>query len=692
MLTKRETINDSSRCTPRDSKQSEQQYIGASGPMLTPASPEGNGHTHFLRKDSSRETDSIPMTPNQDLYPRPFSPDTAACSPFKIEATGGNPLRCKVINTLASPMGKVMGLPQLNALYQTIQNLSHEEDFLDRVIEAMQVGYRVSDEDLARIPKSGPCVVVANHPFGAIEGVLLMLLLARVRPDFKVMGTYFLKHIPDLIHRIIFVDNMGKNTSLRSNIRPLKESIRCLKEGNLLAIFPAGEVSHMTFRKRRVTDPAWSPTVSRIIHKTHAPVVPIYFDGRNSMFFQAMGLLHPMLRTILLPREFMNKERTTFDISIGSAIPYKKLSGMEDKDLVNYLRLRTYILKQRYAERNKRGQLPILPVIHPGKPSTAQNEPKPALDVAPPVDPALLQKDIDNLPDECLLHETGDYTVYACKGDCISRILKEIGRLREVTFRLVGEGTGKEIDLDTYDNYYDHLFIWNREKREIVGAYRIGKTDEIIEEFGIEGLYTSSLFHFKPALFDRMGKSLEMGRSFIRPEYQKSFSALFMLWKGIGCYVLRNPEHVVLFGPVSISNDYSSVSRELIVRYVKTKDSISHLHKLVKPKTPPKLKSLKRHELREFRNAFKSVEDVTEVIGDLEPEFKGIPVLLRQYLKLGGKVLAFNVDADFQDCLDGLIKVDLLKTPTRVLAMYMGKENVELLHDYHEAKRQPNEN
>ncbi len=621
----------------------------------------------------------------------PKDPDTEAVTPrydmdiFKIEAKQGSALKRKAIACLGKPLGYVMGLHLINNIYNNVTARSCQEDFLDKTLDFMNVEYRVSDDDLTRIPRQGPAVVVANHPFGGIEGVILMHLLGKIRPDFKVMGSYFLRLIPQLSDRIIYVDNFGRADSLRQNIGPMKECLRCLRNGHLLAIFPAGEVSHVMLRKRRIMDPAWLPAVSRIIHRTQVPALPIYFHGRNSMLFQILGMMHPILRTMMLPREFANKCHGTIDLSVGSLIPYKKLAVMQqDVELINYLRLRTYILKQRYAEEVKRVKLLPVPVRLP---SWKQPQPeKPVAEVAPPVPRELLLREVASLPSECLLHEAGDFQVYAASGELIPTVLEEIGRLREFTFRLVGEGTGRDKDLDRFDHYYDHLFILNSVKQDIVGAYRMGKTDEILADRGIEGLYTSTLFNFKPQLFERMGKALEMGRSFVRPEYQKSFSALFLLWKGIGSYVLRNPDHVTLFGPVSVSNEYSPTSKELIVRYLKSKDSFSKFHKYVKPKTPPKYKSLKRHEVREFRNAFKTVEDVTEVITDLESEFKGIPVLLRQYLKLGGKVLAFNVDPDFQDCLDGLIVVNVLRTPPKILANYMGKENVALLHEYHKEK------
>ncbi len=637
--------------------------------------PRGQDHGQTIMTSRS---DTNPQTENLPALPEPR---------FKIAAKTGGPLRRKLVAALGRPLGALMGLPELNAIYDLVAAREEGEDFLLKMFEVMKISYRVSDEDLARIPATGPAVVVANHPFGAVEGVLLMSLLSRVRSDFKVMGTHFLRLVSEIAHMLIFVDNFGGQDAQRSNIGPMKESLRCLRGGGLLAMFPAGGVSHMTLRKRRITDPAWQPSVARIIHKTQVPVVPVYFDGHNGPLFQLLGLVHPMLRTMMLPRELANKQCRTIDISIGSPIPYKRLAQLErDRELINYLRLRTYLLKQRYAEKQqKRFRIPFTPLSLPMK-SVVEPAARPLEDIAPQVPAEVLVREIAALPGESLLLQSGSYQVYAAPGSAIPQVLAEIGRLRELTFRLVGEGTGKASDLDQFDDYYDHLFIWNEEQRNIVGAYRIGKTDEILAERGIEGLYTSTLFTFKPALFERMGKALEMGRSFVRPEYQKSYSALYLLWKGIGCYVLRNPDHVVLFGPVSISNDYSEVSKELIVRYLRNRDSISSLHKLVKPKSPPKLRNFKRHEVREFRNAFKSVEDVTEVITDLENEFKGIPVLLRQYLKLGGKILAFNVDPEFQNCIDGLIKVDVLQTPPKILGRYMGNENVELLLEYHAEK------
>lgn len=604
---------------------------------------------------------------------------------FYLDAILGGAAPGPFMNAFVKPLERFLGFPLLNECYVTIEHHDTAEYFFPKVLDVLNIGYRVADEDLGRVPKEGPVVVVANHPYGMVEGVILGALLTRVRSDVKMMGTRFLSFIPNIRDMIISVDNLGGDAAPRVNIRPLKESLRCLRDGRLLAIFPAGEVSSPDLRKRRISDPPWTPMVARIIHKTGAPVLPVFFHGRNSSFFQIMGMVHPRLRTLLLPREFVNMQRRTVGVSIGHIIPYKKIEHLAEEELMRYLRLRTYILHQRDVQRERR-RFWFWPVGAAHRPPQGQTQryAAPVEDAAPT---EALAEEIARLEPWSLLLESGEFGVYATRAELMPRVLKEIGRLREITFRLVGEGTGKQSDLDRFDAHYDHLFIWNKKAQEIVGAYRIGRTDEIITRDGLEGLYTSTLFTFKPALFERMGRALEMGRSFVRPEYQKSYAPLLLLWKGIGRYLMREPEYTVLFGPVSISNEYSSLSRELLVRYFKAHNSISSLARLVKPKTPPKLKSLKRHEIREFRNVFTNLEDVTEALSDIENEFRGIPVLLRQYLKLGGKILAFNVDHEFGDCLDGLIMVDMLQSNPKVLTTYFGKGNVELYHKYHSFAR-----
>lgn len=610
--------------------------------------------------------------------------------PFTLEASPDKPFAHATLNLVGPLLERVTRLSDVNDIYARATE-TPGPNFWARVLTAMGLTINITDEARARIPATGPVVVVANHPYGGIEGIILGALLMSIREDVQVMGTYLLSYIPDLADKVIFVDNFGRNESLKKNIQPLKQCIRTLRDGHMLAIFPAGEVSSFDLHRRRVMDPPWNPTVARIIQKTGASVLPIFFPGNNGPLFNAAGLIHPRLRTLLLPRELVRRQHQSFQVQVGSLIPSKKLKRYEnEQELLAYLRLRTYMLDKRPDSPGGRPRFRLLSLLKKKVLPAPSSAAKSTAPIEQSQDPAVLAAEVARLPPENLLAESGKFKAYVASAQEIPAILQEIGRLREVTFRMVGEGTGKSIDLDRYDQYYAHLFIWNPETSEVVGAYRVGKSAKIIEEHGIEGLYTSTLFSFKPQLFERMGPALEMGRSFVRPEYQKSIVALPLLWKGISNYVLLHPDYKVLFGPVSISNEYTLMSREMIVRFLRENNSLSELSKLVKPRRPPRLRCMKLHEVREFRAVLSNMEDVAEVVSDIEPEAKGIPVLLKQYLKLGGKILSFNVDPDFNNCLDGLIYVDLLQTPVKTLSMYMGIDNVYNLHDYHAAKqRQP---
>ena len=276
--------------------------------------------------------------------------------------------------------------------------------------------------------------------------------------------------------------------------------------------------------------------------------------------------------------------------------------------------------------------------------------------------------EIARLPETSVLLASGEFRVIEAGAADIPLTLKEIGRLRELTFRSVGEGTGKACDLDAFDRSYRHLFLWNAVRCEVAGAYRVGRTDELVAGAGPRGLYTSTLFVLKRRFLDRIGPALEMGRSFVRPEYQKSYSPLLLLWKGLARMVVRDPRYRMLFGPVSISNSYKNASRRLMASYFEGAATSPGLARLVRPKTPLR----GQHWLaRAARTLVHDLDDLLTIIDDIEADTKGIPVLLRQYLKLGGKILAFNVDRDFADTLDGLIVVDLLAADPRQLERYM---------------------
>lgn len=558
------------------------------------------------------------------------------------------------------------GLRACEALYERIDVQCPVADFPHEALALLGADYACSDTERARIPASGPCVLIANHPFGGVEGLILMDLIARVRPDFKVMSNYLLARIPQLRERLICVDPFDKVTSTRANLAPLREALDWLTSGGLLVIFPAGEVSSWQAQQGEVTDPAWSTTLARLVRRSKAAVVPAFFPGQNGALFQLAGRIHPRLRTLLLPRMLLNKRDRVLKVRIGNPIPHKKLAEYSDQQqLTNYLRLRTYALGLTGAEGK---------TAHTE--TTAGVGPVPLLGETPR---SVLCREIAQLGEAKRLLSSGEFDVVLATGDEAPALLREIGRLRELTFREVGEGTGKCFDLDRYDKLYEHLFIWNREEQEIVGAYRVGRVDRLLETLGRDGLYATTLFDFQDALLGKLGNALELGRSFVRPEYQRSYAPLLLLWKGIGAFLVRNPRYRYLFGPVSISNDYGDSSRQLMTSTLARHYQIDALAGLVKPRLPVSLSPVKIGGVPavEADSLLSNMEEISDLIADIELDNKGIPVLLRHYLGLGGKLLAFNLDPAFSNVIDGLILVDLQGTDQRQLRRYMGKEGLD---------------
>jgi len=301
--------------------------------------------------------------------------------------------------------------------------------------------------------------------------------------------------------------------------------------------------------------------------------------------------------------------------------------------------------------------------------------PRPQDDAAPivaPVPGRLLAAEVERLPGEARLSELGEFQVFIAEARQIPAVLREIGRLRETTFREVGEGTGRSCDLDRFDDTYLHLFMWNRTTSEVVGSYRLGRVDEILADDGIAGLYTSSLFKFRAGFLERLGPALELGRSFVRAEYQRRPSSLALLWRGIGEFLVRNPHYKVLFGPVSISRDYRGLSRRLMIEYLEKNHGDEDFAPLVKAKNPPRerLDAGERKALALVRDA----DDVSALVSEIEEDNKGMPVLLRHYLRLNARLLSFNVDPAFGHCTDGLILVDLRTADPKMLRRFMGAE------------------
>jgi putative hemolysin len=561
----------------------------------------------------------------------------------------------------------------LDQFYPAPSRYGSPVEIASGVLANLNAHYQVSDADLERVPRTGPVIVVSNHPFGLLEGLMLFDMLARVRPDVKILANSLLSIIPGFRDGLILVDPFDTPASKSANCRGLRETLSFLRAGGLLIVFPAGEVSHVQIRERRIADPGWNENIARFIRHSRATVVPIFIRGANSVTFQVLGMIHAQLRTARLLHELVNKQEKTIELCIGSPIAFESLEAFAgDDEMTRYLRYRTYLLENRGA----RGPNPFARLLRAPK---RLGRPEPVVGAAPQ---PMVEAEVARLQ---VLTGNGDLDVYQARADEIQHVLHEIGRLREQTFRAVGEGTGSALDLDRFDEHYHHLFLWDREARCVVGAYRLGVTAEILPRYGVEGLYTSTLFHFDREFFERVGPAVEMGRSFVRPEYQKQYAPLSLLWKGIGIFAAQKPENPVLFGPVSISNEYHPVSRRLIVRYLQAQASIQELAGLVKPRR--KFHTLRGNDNEAVSMMLRDSEELSAITADIEADGKGIPVLLKQYLKLGGKLLSFNIDPVFSNALDGLILVDLRQTPPAILQRYMGRDGVKQFLGYHQSEK-----
>jgi putative hemolysin len=554
---------------------------------------------------------------------------------------------------------RLLVLDRFQTFFEGLRQAADTRPLLERTLAALNVRPLISARDLALVPKHGPVIAVANHPFGLMEGAILATLLGSVRPDVKILANHMLRNLPGAAEHCIFVDPFGGSGAVRSNRKGLKESIAWIERGGMLAVFPAGEVAHLDLKQGAVTDPEWNHNVARLVRITGASVLPVYFPGANGAWFQVLGFLHPKVRTALLAHEFLNKTNRSIEVRVGNPIaPGKMRTYQDDVALTRYLRHRTYLLDDRKGPRA----------------SAAKTSSEP---VAAPVMSELVAADVAKLGPERTLVDSGEFAVLLARVAEIPNGLREIGRLREITFRDIGEGTGKSFDLDSFDDHYWHLFVWNKQRREIVGAYRLGPSDEILPRAGVKGFYTASLFHWNQSFLNRTGPALELGRSFVRSEYQKSFAPLLLLWKGIGQFLVRNPRYRVVFGPVSISNKYTAASRQLMVLYLNAFRRSPELAPPVRARHPfrQRASGLINRSTRELVGAADGdIEELSALVADVETDRKGVPVLLRQYLKLGGELVAFNVDRKFSNALDGLIVVDLAKTEPRLLERYLGKD------------------
>jgi putative hemolysin len=568
---------------------------------------------------------------------------------------------------------KLLRISTLNKLYNRHKN-KDTADFLNGLLEDLQIEFEIPEEDLRRIPKMGAFITISNHPLGGVDGVLLLKLLLERRPDYKIIANFLLHRIEPLKPYIMPVNPFEDRKDAKSSTAGFMQAIRHLNNDLPLGIFPAGEVS--TYRDGKlVVDKKWEESAMKLIQRAEVPVIPIYFHAKNSRMFYMLAKLSDVFRTAKLPSEVLSQKNRVVKVRIGNPISVKAQKEHESlNDFTDFLRRKTYMLSKPYDKESKR--LSDIP--------NAIKIPKAPKKIAATTDQKSMIKEVDALREmgDKRLLESKNYEVFLSKKVHIPNILTELGRLREITFRAIGEGTNNATDLDHYDDYYHQMFLWDRDANRIAGAYRMGMGSEISKVYGMEGFYLNELFKFEPELHKMMSESIEMGRAFIIKEYQLKPMPLFLLWKGIVHCTLRFPEHKYLIGGVSISNKFSNFSKSLMIEFMKSNYYDPYVAQYITPKKDFKVKLEDADKDFIFDESEADLNKFDKIIDELEPNELRLPVLIKKYVKQNAKVVAFNVDPLFNNAVDGLMYIRIADLPESTVKPVLEEFQAEMESKY----------
>lgn len=559
---------------------------------------------------------------------------------------------------------KILKISTINKFYSRNKHLK-DVTFLNAIVDEFHIKFEIPESDLKRIPKTGPYITVSNHPLGGVDGILLLKLMLEKEPDFKIIANFLLHRIEPLKPFIMPVNPFESHKDAKSSVLGIKDALRHLSDGKPLGIFPSGEVS--TYRDGKlVVDKPWEEGAMKLIKKAKVPVVPIYFHAQNSKLFYFLSKINDVLRTAKLPSEILTQKNRIIKVRIGKPISLAEQEEYQEiGEYSNFIRKKTYMLAKAFEQVDESNSI-----------NKQQKSPKVIVKEA---NLEKMLKEVENIRNrEGRLLQSKNYEVYFAKANEIPEILHEIGRLREITFRAIGEGTNESIDLDKFDNYYHHLFLWDSEAKKIAGAYRMGLGKDIFSKYGIDGFYLNDLFRFEPELFDMMSESIEMGRAFVTKDYQQKPMPLFLLWRGIIHVTLRFPEYKYLIGGVSISNQFSEFSKSLMIEFMKSHFYDPYVAQYIHPKKEYKVKLKDADKDFVFNESEADLDKFDKIIDELEPGTLRLPVLIKKYIKQNAKVVAFNVDPIFNNATDGLFYIRIADLPEDTVRPVMEEFQAEL--------------
>ena len=562
---------------------------------------------------------------------------------------------------------KVLRISTANKIYNKHK---HKKDlnFLNSLLKEFQIEFEIPEEDLKRIPKNGAFITISNHPLGGIDGILLLKLLIEHRPDYKIIANFLLHRIDPLKPYVMPVNPFENHKEAKSSLVGIKNALMHLREGKPLGIFPAGEVS--TYKEGKLMlDKPWEEGAIKLIKKAKVPVIPIYFHAKNSSFFYFLSKISDTLRTAKLPSELLSQKKRIIKVRIGKPIAVKDQDNFpETKDFSEFLRKKTYMLANPFEKGSQA-------IISTDKLKLKKKVKK----ISSQKNPSLFIKEIDYLRDHgSRLFQSKNYEIFFSNAKDIPNLLHEIGRLREITFREIGEGTNTALDLDNFDREYHHLILWDVNTQKLAGAYRMGLGKDLFKKYGINGFYIHTLFRIEPELYAMMEHSIELGRAFVSNEYQKKPMPLFLLWKGILHVTLRYPNYKYLIGGVSISNQFSEFSKSLMIEFMKSHYYDPYVAQYIRPKKEFKVKLKDGDKDFVFDATKADMQKFDKIIDELEPGTLRIPVLIKKYVKQNARLVAFNVDPKFNNAVDGLMYIKVADIPKSTLKPVMEEFQAEL--------------
>jgi len=584
----------------------------------------------------------------------------------------------QVLKLFAPFFDRLLGINKLREIYlkEKLSNLE-KQTFSAKLLQVLAVRITGEQGILDKVPKKGGCVIVCNHPYGMIEGVIIARLINSKRADTKIMANLGLKVFSELRDYFIFANPLRPKSSI--NISAIKQCFEHVKKDGLLVIFPAGRVSFHQFNAYenkikndtttdkstqsrvdalRITDGQWNRLAVQIAMKHKVPILPVFISGTNSKFFHFFGRVYFRFRLLMLVREMFKLQDKEINLMANKPLDIDVLNHCGGIEKMNdFVRVQCYLNDKDYFT-----------------PWPEDKLPDKLQDIALPCDAAIMKKELTLLPKKQQLLTFKNYTVYYGYQNQLPHCINEIARLREVTFRTLNEGSGESIDTDKFDATYMHLFIFDNKNEEIIGAYRIGLTDVLLKAGNSNALYLSQMFNFEPSFVNHQQPCMEMGRSFIIEAHQNSFHGLLLLWKGIGAFVCQNPQYRTLYGTVSLSKVYDPRSvaliNEVMVSQTEGVSAISAFKGQVHP------------ELSDYIAKHKAgIDDLSLLIKSLEKDGKDIPILLKQYYKLGANFHCLAIDENFNQTPGLLLSVNLPKAPDKLLKLYLGKDKASYL-DY----------